>query len=98
MNVVQATPSEIWDPSVRKVEVRDENSKILGYLYLDLLARGGKFNGGANFPLRFRCMHSDVARVAVVTNFASSRAKEYVRQVYYIIISPSHYRIYILNR
>jgi intermediate peptidase len=77
MNVVQASPSEIWDPSVRKVEVRDEkDSKVLGYLYLDMLSREGKFGGGANFPMRFRSMHSDAARVAVVTNFSPPRSKD----------------------
>lgn len=91
MNVVQASPSEIWDPSVRKVEVRDEkDSNVLGYLYLDMLAREGKFGGGANFPMRFRSMHSDAARVAVVTNFSPPRSKEYVYLVFICNMLPEY--------
>jgi hypothetical protein len=33
--------------------------------------------------MRFRSMHSDAARVAVVTNFSPPRSKEYVYQLLY---------------
>jgi len=44
----------------------------LGYVYLDLFQRSGKFTGGANFPIKFPSSHAKFARVALVCNFPPS--------------------------
>lgn len=43
---------ESWSPSVRKMVAEDENSGILGYVYLDLFDRPDKFMGCATYTLR----------------------------------------------
>lgn len=57
---------ETWHPTVSKLVARDSTSRVIGVVYLDLYQRSGKFSGSANFPIRFRTMHSESAKVALV--------------------------------
>ena len=42
---------EVWHPDVRKLEVVDEDSGIIGWLYVDLFTRGGKASGAAHYTV-----------------------------------------------
>lgn len=49
----EITPADVWAPGVREYSITDSASgKPIGWFYLDLYPRPGKFNHFANFPLR----------------------------------------------
>jgi len=41
----------VWHEDVRAFEVTEKNGEVIGYLYLDLFPREGKYKHGACFPL-----------------------------------------------
>jgi intermediate peptidase len=45
-------PGEVWHPSVRKLEVVDEEAGVIGWVYADLFARRGKASGAAHYTVR----------------------------------------------
>jgi intermediate peptidase len=45
-------PGEVWHPDVRKLEVVDEDSGIIGWIYADIYARRGKASGAAHYTVR----------------------------------------------
>ncbi|PVV05257.1 hypothetical protein BB560_000224 [Smittium megazygosporum] len=50
---VEPSPGEIWDPSVKKLEVRTDSGLLLGIIYCDLLERFGKSPiGAAHFNVK----------------------------------------------
>ncbi|KAF1811295.1 zincin [Eremomyces bilateralis CBS 781.70] len=48
----EAAPGETWDPSVRRLDVMDENDGHIGVMYCDLFTREGKSPHPAHFTLR----------------------------------------------
>ncbi|KAL5533896.1 OCT1 [Sanghuangporus baumii] len=48
---VDLLPGEVWHPDVRKLEVVDEESGVIGWIYADLFARRGKA-GAAHYTVR----------------------------------------------
>ncbi|KAH8099338.1 mitochondrial intermediate peptidase [Cristinia sonorae] len=49
---VDLAPGEAWHSTVRKLEVVDEETGTLGWIYADLFARQGKPNGAAHYTVR----------------------------------------------
>ncbi|OQE04995.1 hypothetical protein PENVUL_c028G07869 [Penicillium vulpinum] len=49
--LVEVTKEQVWHPDVRAFSVRDEESAFLGFLYLDIYPREGKYNHAANFNI-----------------------------------------------
>ena len=47
-----ATSGEVWDSSVHKLEVVDEEKGVIGWIYADLFARRGKASGAAHYTVR----------------------------------------------
>ena len=43
---------EVWHPEVRKVNVRDENGEVVGWIYFDLFNRAGKPGGACHYTVR----------------------------------------------
>ena len=43
---------EVWHPDVHKLEVVDEETGLLGWIYADLFARRGKAGGAAHYTVR----------------------------------------------
>jgi intermediate peptidase len=43
---------EVWHPDVRKVNVRDENGEVVGWIYFDLFNRAGKPGGACHYTVR----------------------------------------------
>ncbi|KAJ1833701.1 Mitochondrial intermediate peptidase [Coemansia sp. RSA 2711] len=60
-------PGEIWHPEVRKLEVVDENGRLLGLVYCDVFARDSKAHvGAAHFTARCaRRVDDDVGAATV---------------------------------
>ncbi|PCH33977.1 mitochondrial intermediate peptidase [Wolfiporia cocos MD-104 SS10] len=52
LRLAEVTPGEVWHNDVRKLEVVDEDSGVLGYIYADLFARRGKPGGAAHYTVR----------------------------------------------
>lgn len=49
----EITPADAWAPGVREFSIADNASgKAIGWFYLDLFPRPGKYDHFANFPLR----------------------------------------------
>ena len=48
---IEVTKEQIWHSDVRVFSVRDEQSVFLGFLYLDIYPREGKYNHAANFNI-----------------------------------------------
>ncbi|KAH0591017.1 Mitochondrial intermediate peptidase [Termitomyces sp. 'cryptogamus'] len=47
-----ATSGEVWHSDVHKLEVVDEEKGVIGWIYADLFARGGKPSGAAHYTVR----------------------------------------------
>ena len=43
---------EVWHADVRKVNVRDENGEVVGWIYFDLFDRPGKPGGACHYTVR----------------------------------------------
>ncbi|GJE85823.1 mitochondrial intermediate peptidase [Phanerochaete sordida] len=52
LRLASVTPGEVWHPDVRKLEVVDEKSGVIGWIYADLFARRGKPGGAAHYTVR----------------------------------------------
>ncbi|KAL6310182.1 mitochondrial intermediate peptidase [Sparassis latifolia] len=52
LQLSEAAPGEIWDTDVRKLEVVDEETGLLGWIYADVFARRGKPSGAAHYTVR----------------------------------------------
>mmetsp|Transcript_7942 Transcript_7942/g.35263 ORF Transcript_7942/g.35263 Transcript_7942/m.35263 type:complete len:584 (-) Transcript_7942:101-1852(-) len=48
----EASENELWHPDVKKMQMRHETEGVLGYIYLDLYPRAGKYNHAAQFTIR----------------------------------------------
>lgn len=48
----QVVPGEVWHTDVHKLEVVDEETGVLGWIYADLFARRGKSCGAAHYTVR----------------------------------------------
>lgn len=69
----------LWHPEARMFKVTDgETNQLLGYFFMDLFPREGKFSHFCNFPLQACCRLKDGSRqvgvVAVVCNFPKPTA------------------------
>ncbi|KAJ7786506.1 mitochondrial intermediate peptidase [Mycena metata] len=49
---VGVTSGEVWHPDVKKLEVVDEETGVIGWIYADLFARRGKAVGAAHYTVR----------------------------------------------
>ncbi|KAJ7293149.1 mitochondrial intermediate peptidase [Mycena rebaudengoi] len=49
---VSVTMGEVWHPDVTKLEVVDEETGLIGWIYADLFARRGKASGAAHYTVR----------------------------------------------
>ncbi|CCM03140.1 uncharacterized protein FIBRA_05262 [Fibroporia radiculosa] len=52
LRLASLAPGEVWHNDVRKLEVVDEESGVLGWIYADLFARRGKPGGAAHYTVR----------------------------------------------
>ncbi|EPT01518.1 hypothetical protein FOMPIDRAFT_1029754 [Fomitopsis schrenkii] len=52
LRLAEVTPGEVWHSDVRKLEVVDEDTGVLGWIYADLFARRGKPSGAAHYTVR----------------------------------------------
>ncbi len=74
INLIKGNKSQYWNSNVDLYKVVDiETSKIMGYLYLDLYPRDGKFTHAATFDLQNTYIDKDNKRIipicAIVCNF-----------------------------
>ncbi|KAL6059676.1 Mitochondrial intermediate peptidase [Balamuthia mandrillaris] len=53
LEMVPISAPEQWHPTVRKLRLWHETEGLLGYVYMDLFSRDGKFNNPANFAINF---------------------------------------------
>jgi intermediate peptidase len=79
IEVVKMVEGESWHSSVIKLQFSNENTnEILGYVYLDLISRNGKFNHPSTFAIKFPKISGktkdleDIPRVAVCCSFHTS--------------------------
>ncbi|KIJ66277.1 hypothetical protein HYDPIDRAFT_109271 [Hydnomerulius pinastri MD-312] len=49
---VEVASGEVWHSDVHKLEVVDEDSGVIGWIYADLFARSGKSSGAAHYTVR----------------------------------------------
>lgn len=52
LRLSDVAPGEVWHPDVRKLEVVDEETGVIGWVYADLFARRGKPGGAAHYTVR----------------------------------------------
>lgn len=52
LRLAEIAPGEVWHTDVRKLEVVDEETGVLGWIYADLFARRGKPSGAAHYTVR----------------------------------------------
>lgn len=52
LRLAETSSGEVWHTDVRKLEVIDEDRGVLGWIYADLFARGGKPGGAAHYTVR----------------------------------------------
>ncbi|KAE8694234.1 putative mitochondrial intermediate peptidase [Hibiscus syriacus] len=80
---VPMAPGESWHPDVLKMCIHHPEEGDLGYLYLDLFARKGKYPGCATFAIKGGRKISDTEYqlpvMALVFNFSRSRDSSIVR-------------------
>ncbi|CAL5201115.1 unnamed protein product [Lathyrus oleraceus] len=80
---IPLAPGESWDPQVLKLCLHHPNEGDLGYLYLDLYSRKGKYPGCAHFAIkggrRISQTEYQLPIVALVCNFSGSRNPSAVR-------------------
>ncbi|KAJ1734234.1 metalloendopeptidase [Coemansia biformis] len=74
LRVVQIDNDLVWHPDVDTYEVWEADEDVfVGHFHLDLYPREGKFNHGAEWPIRRGCNHPDGTRdfpvAALVANF-----------------------------
>ncbi|XP_078440153.1 zincin-like metalloproteases family protein isoform X2 [Wolffia australiana] len=73
---VPLIPGESWHPSVVKLSLRHPDEGDLGFLYLDLYSRKGKYPGCAHFAIRggrrLSAEEYQLPIVALVCNFSGS--------------------------
>ena len=60
-----------WHSSVSAHELRDRNGKTLGYFYLDMHPRDGKYKHAAHFPVRSGVAAQQLPVSALICNFPS---------------------------
>ena len=51
LRLADVAPGEVWHSDVRKLEVVDESSGVLGWIYADLFSRRGKPSGAAHYTV-----------------------------------------------
>ncbi|MED6132523.1 Mitochondrial intermediate peptidase [Stylosanthes scabra] len=80
---IALAPDESWDPQVLKLSLHHPEEGDLGYLYLDLYSRKGKFPGCAHFAIKggrkISQTEYQLPVVALVCNFSGSRNPSNVR-------------------
>ncbi|XP_021909614.1 probable mitochondrial intermediate peptidase, mitochondrial isoform X2 [Carica papaya] len=80
---VPMAPGESWHPDVLKMSLHHPEEGDLGYLYLDLYSREGKYPGCANFAIKGARRISDTEYqlpvVALVCNFSYLRESSTVK-------------------
>ncbi|KAI0687916.1 mitochondrial intermediate peptidase [Cytidiella melzeri] len=52
LRLTDVAPGEVWHSDVRKLEVVDEQSGVIGWIYADLFSRHGKPSGAAHYTVR----------------------------------------------
>lgn len=52
LRLTDVAPGEVWHSDVRKLEVVDEQSGVIGWIYADLFSRRGKPSGAAHYTVR----------------------------------------------
>lgn len=81
--IIPLAPGESWDPHVLKLSLDHPEEGDLGYLYLDLYSRKGKYPGCAHFAIkgarRISQTEYQLPIVALVCNFSGSRNPSAVR-------------------
>ncbi|KAK7334487.1 hypothetical protein VNO80_26244 [Phaseolus coccineus] len=74
---IPLAPDESWDPHVLKLSLHHPEEGDLGYLYLDLYSRKGKYPGCAHFAIkggrRISQTEYQLPIVALVCNFSGSQ-------------------------
>ncbi|KAM1231890.1 hypothetical protein ACFX13_042515 [Malus domestica] len=77
LHSIPLAPGESWHPDVRKMALHHPEEGDLGYLYLDLYSRKGKYPGCAHFAIKGgrRVSESEyqLPVVALVCSFSASR-------------------------
>ncbi|KGN57283.1 mitochondrial intermediate peptidase, mitochondrial isoform X3 [Cucumis sativus] len=80
---IPLAPGESWHPDVLKLSLQHPEEGELGFLYLDLYSRKGKYPGCAHFAIRGGRKVSETEYqlpvVALVCNFSSSNDRSNVR-------------------
>ncbi|XP_022637261.1 mitochondrial intermediate peptidase, mitochondrial isoform X2 [Vigna radiata var. radiata] len=80
---IPLAPNESWDPHVLKLSLHHPEEGDLGYLYLDLYSRKGKYPGCAHFAIkggrRISPTEYQLPIVALVCNFPGSQNPSAVR-------------------
>ncbi|XP_017425273.1 mitochondrial intermediate peptidase, mitochondrial isoform X5 [Vigna angularis] len=80
---IPLAPNESWDPHVLKLSLHHPEEGDLGYLYLDLYSRKGKYPGCAHFAIkggrRISQTEYQLPIVALVCNFPGSQNPSAVR-------------------
>ncbi|KAJ0043998.1 hypothetical protein Pint_17259 [Pistacia integerrima] len=80
---VPLAPGESWHPAVLKMSLYHPEEGDMGYLYLDLYSRAGKYPGCANFAIkggrRISETEYQLPVVALICNFSGSHNSSTVR-------------------
>ncbi|PWA48558.1 zincin-like metalloprotease [Artemisia annua] len=80
---IPLAPGESWHPDVLKMALHHPDEGDLGYIYLDLNSRVGKYPGCAHFAIRGGCRVSkteyQLPVIALVCNFSKSHNSTAVR-------------------